>query len=116
MEIGNLGIFFVLFYVKYCFLCLSAKDLDTMQLFERAEMALKYSAINNLVKVTKEKLNNQLWYLHERLVPLTLFSNRVIENEKEQMKMARNMAKYKPPTIVDLESTQDMPSTNSFKK
>ena len=48
------------------------------------------------------------------MVPLNLFSNRVTENEKEQM--GRNIAKYKPPTIGDLESFQDMLSTHSFKK
>lgn len=53
---------------------------------EKAEESSIPAEMKELVVASKKKLvNGHLWYLSERLVPLSLFSHRVTEVEKSEM-------------------------------
>ena len=110
-----LGIFLVLFYVKYWLCCTSPSDapsidLNLLKLFEKASVEVEDKQMQDLVNLSKQKLISHLWYLSERLVPFAFFSSRV--SNKDKAEMAKEIIKYK--TNATIQYTQDMPISNNF--
>ena len=110
-----LGIFLVLFYVKYWLCCTSPSDapsidLNLLKLFEKASVEVEDKQMQDLVNLSKQKLISHLWYLSERLVPFAFFSSRV--SNKDKAEIAKEIIKYK--TNATIQYTQDMPISNNF--
>ena len=105
-NIYNLAIFISIFYTKAWLTCTDAanapsNDLEIMKKILKAEEGIKknptlYPAIfSNLLLLAREKLQNHMGYLSERLVPFALFSDHVPQSVKQKMKaaMLRNQDK-----------------------
>ena len=58
----------------------------------------------------RQKLENHLWYLSERLVPLAIFSDYVLPADKKKMKEA--LLKYQGPAE---NTVQEMPHPNKLE-
>ena len=105
--ITSLSIFLALFYVKYWFCCTSAPDapkldLDMLSLLETYKSTLKDKSgtMNEMITAILEKFRNHLWYLSERLVPLSLFSYRTPDHTKSSMAKMLIKSKGKPSMNV----------------
>ena len=114
--VKELAIFLVLFYVKYWLCCTSAPDapildLNLLQQLEKAHSSIKDAQFQRYIEASMKKLKQHLWYLSERLVPLSFFSIRVDNCTKSQM--AKEMLVYDGTTAG---STMDMPITDQGVK
>ena len=102
-NIYNLSIFISIFYVKAWLTCTDASnaplnDLELMKKFLKAEERIKTntssypSTFSDLIRLAREKLQNHMGYLSERLVPFAIFSDHVTTSMKKKMKdaMLRN--------------------------
>ena len=116
----NLSIFISIFYVKAWLTCTDASsapsnDLELMKKFLKAEEKIKTnpssypSTFSDLIRVAREKLQNHMGYLSERLVPFALFSDHVTLIMKKKIKDA--MLKNQ----IEVENVpQKMPHSEKF--
>ena len=91
-NIEELGVFLVLFYVRYWFCCANGpdatvQDLTLLTLSEAAlDTKLVSATFKELVQASMNKLvAGHLWYLRERLVPFVLFSDHVRHHDISQL-------------------------------
>ena len=103
-QIDHLAIFLSLFYAPAWLMCTSSveapnNDLMPIKLLEKTEFSISRNATKwpegfaLFVSKSREKFLNHAWYLSERLVMLSLFSNHVPTSEKQ--KMVRSLMAYK---------------------
>jgi len=118
-NVVELAIFLSLFYVRYWLTCTSPadapqNDLKLLCLLEEASVKLPTAGMKAMAKASLEKFNNHLWYLTERLVPFALFSSRVSNVDKEEMK--NQLKKYHMSTDLSasLNLQQCMPEKDKF--
>uniref|UniRef100_UPI00358E4C15 uncharacterized protein n=1 Tax=Myxine glutinosa TaxID=7769 RepID=UPI00358E4C15 len=101
-DITSLAAFMSVFYTKAWLTCTSAADAPSNDLYLmknllKAEASIaknptKWAAkFLSFVTVAREKLQNHLWYLSERLVSLALFSDRT---SSDKQTMRRAMLRY----------------------
>ena len=118
-NIVSLAIFLSVFYTKAWLTCTDAaaapsNDLELFKLLLNVENnVLKNpkswpSHFYSLVSNARKKLENHLWYLSERLVIFSLFSEQVPVSEKKKMTAA--LLDYTPTT----NSAQSMPQSKNF--
>ena len=118
-NIVSLAIFLSVFYTEAWLTCTDASaapsnDLELFKLLLNVENnVLKNpkswpSHFYSLVSNARKKLENHLWYLSERLVIFSLFSEQVPVSEKKKMTAA--LLDYTPTT----NSAQSMPQSKNF--
>ena len=101
-DITSLAAFMSVFYTKAWLTCTSAadapsNDLDLMKNLLKSEASIAKNPTKwpakflSFVTVAREKLQNHLWYLSERLVSLALFSDRTLSDKQT---MRRAMLRY----------------------
>ena len=110
----TLATFLVLFYVIYWLCCTSASDaaildFNLLKLFEKGLVCVKDYHMLKFIQASLEKLKHHLWYLSERLIPLSLFSSRVEDQQKSEL--AKEILDYKGEAPS---KTQDMPICQKF--
>lgn len=98
---SNLAIYLVLFYTRYWFTCPSGVnapqvDLEMLQLLEKAKAQ---KGMEELAAASYTRLGCHLWYLTERLVPLSLFGS--ASNTDKKM-IAEKLLTY-TPCVADVE-------------
>ena len=120
-EIVSLATFLSIFYVKPWLTCTSAdnapyNDLELIKKFLKIEAIVSKDKKSwppkflSLVTPARQKLENHLWYLSERLVPLAIFSDYVLPADKKKMKEA--LLKYQGPAE---NTVQEMPHPNKLE-
>ena len=119
-NIYSLAIFLSIFYTKAWLTCTNASDaptndLELMKKLSKAEVNIKHNEKQwpanflDLVRLAREKLQNHLWYLSERLVSFSLFSDNVQLPDKHKLKQA--MLKNERPVTNPI---QEMPQSKNF--
>ena len=119
-DIHNLSIFISIFHVKAWLTCTDASnaptnDLELMKKLLKTEEGMKanpssYPAIFlELTRLAREKLQNHMGYLSERLVPFALFSDHVPISAKKKMRSAMLKNKHEVENVP-----QKMPHSDNF--
>ena len=102
-EITSLAIFLALFYTEPWLTSTNAKDspindLKLLKKLTKTEESIKKNdtvwpaQFLSLVVRAREKFENHLWYLSERLIPFSLFSDNLDVAEKQQLR--KTMMKF----------------------
>ena len=89
----TLATFLVLFYVKQSVSDAAILDFNLLKLFEKGLVCVKDDHMLKFIQASLEKLKQHLWYLSERLIPLSLFSSRVEDQQKSEL--AKEILDYK---------------------
>ena len=120
LEITSLALFLALFYTKAWLTCTNTSDspindLKLLKNFIKIEEMTKERRViwraefPSFVVGARKKFENHLWYLSERLVPLSLFSNNLHVAEKQQLR--KTMIKFENATPS---AKQEMLQCSSF--
>ena len=85
VKLQELAKFTCLVYCKWWFECTEAVD-STYNLLKLYHNILDYSLVNSAVSQSAEKaLKRHLWFLTPDMIPLSLFSSKVSDSEKEDI-------------------------------
>ena len=118
-NIVSLAIFLSVFYTKAWLTCTDAaaapfNDLELLKLLLNVENNIAKnpkswpSDFHPLISNAREKLEKHLWYLSERLVTFSLFSDQVTVSDKKKIKAV--LLEYTPTA----NSLQSMPHSKNF--